>query len=30
MLGFDRREIGELFNVAAPKVNKWLKGMDDA
>ena len=30
MLGFDRREIGELFDVAAPKVNKWLKGMDDA
>jgi len=30
MWGFDRREIGELFNVTAPKVNKWLKGMDDA
>jgi len=30
MLGFDRREIGELFNVTAPKVNKWLKGMEDA
>ena len=30
MLGFDRREIGELFDVTTPKVNKWLKGMDDA
>jgi len=30
MLGFDRREIGELFDVTTSRVNKWLKGMDDA
>ena len=30
MLGFSKREIGELFDVTTSRVNKWLKGMDDA
>jgi hypothetical protein len=28
MLGFDRQEIGELFDVTRAQVNKWTKGMD--
>ena len=30
MLGFSKREIGELFDVTRSRVNKWVKGMDDA
>lgn len=29
MLGFDRQEIGELFDVTRTVVNKWTKGMDE-
>lgn len=29
MLGFDKKEIGELFDVTRTVVNKWTKGMDD-
>ena len=28
MLGFDKKEIGELFDVDRRTVNRWLKGMD--
>jgi len=28
MLGFDKKEIQELFDVDRRTVNKWLKGMD--
>jgi len=30
MLGFDKREIGELFDVDRRTVNRWLKGMENA
>ena len=29
MLGFSKREIGELFDVTTSRVNKWVKGMDE-
>ena len=29
MLGFERREIGELFGVTRAVVNRWTKGMDE-
>jgi CRP-like cAMP-binding protein len=30
MLGFDKRDIGELFDVDRRTVNRWLKGMENA
>ena len=29
LLGFDRREIAELFDVTRTRVIKWTKGMDE-
>lgn len=29
MLGFERREIAELFGVTRAVVNRWTKGMDE-
>jgi len=29
LLGFDRREIAELFEVTRTRVTKWTKGMDE-